>query len=360
MTGQFTGTSAVQERHRFDVPALDAWMRAHVTDYAGPLQVEQFKGGQSNPTFLLITPAQTYVLRRKPPGKLLPSAHAIDREYRVMSALAPTEVPVPRTYALCEDEAVIGTAFYVMEHVQGRILWDPRLPGMAPAERAAIFDSMNAGIAALHRVDLAGAGLADYGKPGNFFARQIGRWTTQYRASETEVIDAMDRLIEWLPQNIPAGDAAALVHGDYRLDNLVFHATEPRLIAVLDWELSTLGHPMADFAYHAMAWDMPAGDMRGLAGADLATLGIPSARAYVERYCERVGVAAPTPAEWNFYVAYNLFRGAAISQGIMRRALDGSAASEHALAAGAKARVVAEAGWQRVSQATGGTGQTPN
>ena len=359
-SGQFTGTSAVQERHRFDEAALDAWMRERVAGYAGPLAVEQFKGGQSNPTFLLITPAQTYVLRRKPPGKLLPSAHAVDREYRVMSALAPTEVPVPRTYALCEDEAVIGTAFYVMEHVQGRILWDPRLPGMTPAERAAIFDSMNAGIAALHRVDLAATGLTDYGKPGNFFARQIGRWTAQYRASETETIAAMDRLIEWLPRNIPAGDAAALVHGDYRLDNLVFHATEPRLIAVLDWELSTLGHPMADFAYHAMAWDMPAGDMRGLAGADLAALGIPSARAYVERYCERVGVAAPSPAEWDFYVAYNLFRGAAISQGIMRRALDGSAASPHALEAGRKARAVAEAGWQRVAQATPGTGQTPN
>ena len=356
MSGQFTGTSAVQERHRFDVAALDAWLRGQVAGYAGPLQVEQFKGGQSNPTFLLMTPGQTYVLRRKPPGKLLPSAHAIDREYRVMAALAATEVPVPKTYALCEDETVIGTAFYVMEHMQGRILWDPALPEMTADERAAIFDSMNRVIAAMHRVDVRQVGLADYGKPGNYFARQIGRWTTQYRASETERIDAMDRLIDWLPQNIPASDATALVHGDYRLDNLVFHATEPRVIAVLDWELSTLGHPMADFAYHAMAWDMPAGDMRGLAGLDLAALGIPGAQAYVERYCERVGVAMPARGEWDFYVAYNLFRGAAISQGIMRRALDGSASSTHALEAGRKARAVAERGWQRALN----TGQTPN
>jgi len=356
MTGQFTGTTAVQERHRFDIAALDAWMHGAVAGYDGPLTVEQFKGGQSNPTFLLTTPAQRYVLRRKPPGKLLPSAHAVDREYRVMAALAATDVPVPKTYALCNDDAVIGTAFYVMQHMEGRILWDPALPGMTPAERGAVFDSMNAAIAALHRVDVQRVGLADYGRPGNYFARQIGRWTSQYRASETERIEAMDRLIEWLPQNIPADDTAALVHGDYRLDNLVFHATEPRVIAVLDWELSTLGHPMADFAYHAMAWDMPTGEWRGLAGLDLAALGIPSAQAYVARYCERVGVDVPTRATWDFYVAYNLFRGAAISQGIMRRALDGSASSTRAFEAGRRARSVAEAGWARAE----GRGQTPN
>ena len=356
MTGQFTGTTQVQERHRFDIAALDAWMHGAVAGYDGPLTVEQFKGGQSNPTFLLTTPAQRYVLRRKPPGKLLPSAHAVDREYRVMAALAATGVPVPRTYALCNDDPVIGTAFYVMEHMDGRILWDPALPGMTAAERGAVFDSMNAAIAALHRVDVQRVGLADYGKPGNYFARQIGRWTSQYRASETERIEAMDRLIEWLPLNIPADDTAALVHGDYRLDNLVFHATEPRVIAVLDWELSTLGHPMADFAYHAMAWDMPTGEWRGLAGLDLAELGIPSAQAYVARYCERVGVDVPTRATWDFYVAYNLFRGAAISQGIMRRALDGSASSTHAFEAGRRARSVAEAGWARAE----GRGQTRN
>jgi aminoglycoside phosphotransferase (APT) family kinase protein len=357
MTGQFTGTSEVQERHRFDEGALDAWLRDHVADYAGPLQVRQFKGGQSNPTFLLATPARTYVLRRKPPGKLLPSAHAVDREFRVMRALAGTAVPVPETFCLCEDDSVIGTAFYVMAHVQGRILWDPGLPGFTPAERAALFDSMNAAIAALHSVDFAAIGLADYGKPGNFFARQIGRWTAQYRASETERIESMERLIEWLPAHIPPGDAASLVHGDYRLDNLVFHPTEPRVVAVLDWELSTLGHPMADFAYHAMAWLMPAGEMRGLVGLDLPALGIPSAEAYLTRYCERTGAAAPSAIEWSFYIAYNLFRGAAISQGILKRALDGSAASAHAFEAGRKARAVADVAWRRIQA---DTGQTPN
>jgi aminoglycoside phosphotransferase (APT) family kinase protein len=357
MTEQFTGTSDVQDRHRFDEAALDAWLREHVEGYAGPLQVRQFKGGQSNPTFLLATPQRSYVLRRKPTGKLLPSAHAVDREFRVMRALAGTDVPVPETFALCLDDAVIGSAFYVMANVPGRILWDPGLPGMTPAERGAIFDSMNAAIAALHSVDYAAVGLADYGKPGNFFARQIGRWTAQYRASETERIESMERLIEWLPAHIPPGDAASLVHGDYRLDNLVFHPTEPRVVAVLDWELSTLGHPMADFAYHAMAWIMPTGEMRGLAGLDLPALGIPSAEAYLARYCERTGAAAPSALEWSFYIAYNLFRGAAISQGILKRALDGSAASAHALEAGRKARVVADAAWQRIQV---DTGQTPN
>ncbi len=295
------------------------------------------------------TPQRNYVLRRKPPGKLLPSAHAIEREYRVMAALRDSAVPVPRMHCLCEDASVIGSAFYVMEQVQGRILWEPGLSGFRVDERAALFDDMNRVIAALHQVDVTALGLADYGKPGNYFARQIGRWSAQYRASETERIESMERLIEWLPQNIPAGDAVALVHGDYRLDNLVFHPTEPRVIAVLDWELSTLGHPMADFAYHAMAWTTPPGAMRGLAGLDLAGLGIPSLDAYVERYCERVGMTRPSAAEWSFYLAYNLFRGAAISQGIMKRALDGSASSAHALEAGGRARAVAEAGWQRVA-----------
>ncbi|HKX45055.1 MAG TPA: phosphotransferase [Burkholderiaceae bacterium] len=353
MFEQFVGTSPVQERHRFDVVALAAYLRDHVhdegVDFSEPLVVEQFKGGQSNPTFLLRTPARHYVLRRKPPGVLLPSAHAIEREYRVMDALHASAVPVPRMLCLCEDASVIGSAFYVMEHVQGRILWDPALPGFQPDARARLFDDMNRVIAALHRVDVAAAGLADYGKPGNYFARQIGRWSAQYRASETERIEAMDRLIDWLPQHVPAGDATALVHGDYRLDNLVFHATEPRVVAVLDWELSTLGHPMADFAYHALAWSSPAGVMRGLAGLDLAALGIPSAEAYVERYCERVGMAPPSAAEWSFYLAYNLFRGAAISQGILKRALDGSASSAHAYETGSRARAVAEAGWRQIA-----------
>ena len=356
MSEQFVGTMPVQERHRFDVGGLEAWLAANMPGFEGPLQVEQFKGGQSNPTYLLKTPAATYVLRRKPPGKLLPSAHAIEREYRVMNALRGSGVPVPEMHCLCDDTAVIGSAFYVMEHVQGRILWDPQLRGFSVAERSALFDDMNRVIAALHRLDPAQIGLADYGKPGNFFARQIGRWTAQYRASETERIEAMEGLIEWLPLHIPHSETAALVHGDFRLDNLVFHATEPRVVAVLDWELSTLGHPMADFAYHALAWQAEPGATRGLAGLDLAALGIPTATEYVARYCERVGAAAPSAGEWSFYVVYNLFRGAAISQGILRRALDGSASSVHALEAGRKARSVAERAWQLASD----SGQTPN
>lgn len=349
MFEQFVGTSPVQERHRFDVAALDAYLRGHVQGYGGPLVVEQFKGGQSNPTFLLRTPGGSYVLRRKPPGKLLPSAHAIEREYRVMDALAGTDVPVPRMACLCEDVDVIGSAFYVMEYMQGRMLWDPALPGFTPDERARLFDDMNRVIAALHRVDPAAVGLADYGKPGNYFERQITRWSGQYRASETETIESMERLIEWLPRHVPAGDESTLVHGDFRLDNLVFHATEPRVIAVLDWELSTRGHPMADFAYHAMAWTSPTGAMRGLAGLDLGALGIPSQEAYLRRYCERTGTAPPPPDVWSFYLAYNLFRGAAISQGIMKRALDGSASSAHAIEAGRRARAIADAGWQQVA-----------
>ena len=350
MLEQFTGTAAVQDRHRFDEAALARWLASAVPGWRGPALVEQFKGGQSNPTYLLRTPDRSYVLRRKPPGVLLPSAHAIEREVRVMRALADSAVPVPQVHALCEDASVIGSAFYVMEHVQGRILWDPALDGFEPAQRAALFDDMNRVIAALHDVDIAAAGLADFGKPGNYFARQIGRWSAQYRASETEPIDEMDRLIEWLPQHIPPGDETVVVHGDYRLDNLVFHPTEPRVIAVLDWELSTLGHPMADFAYHAMAWSTPRGEMRGLVGADLAALGIPSAQAYVARYCERTGRTPPDDEQWAFYTAYNLFRGAAITQGIMKRALDGSASSAHALQAGRRTRAIAQAGWARVAR----------
>src|SRR6476469_4297188 len=258
----YVGTRPVAEAHRFDVACLERFMRENVEGFGGTLEVEQFKGGQSNPTYRLSAGAKRYVLRRKPPGKLLPSAHAVDREYRVITALAKTDVPVARTYALCTDEAVIGTPFYIMDYVEGRVLWDPQLPGMPPGERAAIFDEMNRVIAALHRVDYAAIGLADYGKPGNYFQRQVDRWSRQYRASETEKIEAMDRLMEWLPANIPAGDETAIVHGDYRLDNMIFHPTEPRVLAVLDWELSTLGHPMADFSYHLMAWRLSATEFR--------------------------------------------------------------------------------------------------
>ena len=346
----YVGTRPVADAHRFDVAALERFMAANVEGFRGPLQAEQFKGGQSNPTFRLHSAGSDYVMRRKPPGKLLPSAHAVDREYRVISALATTPVPVPRTFALCTDESVIGAMFYVMEHVEGRVLWDPTLPGMEPAERRAIFTEMNRVIAALHTVDFAAIGLADYGKPGNYFARQIDRWSKQYKASETTPIEAMDRLIEWLPRNIPAGDETSIVHGDYRLDNMIFHPTEPRVLAVLDWELSTLGHPMADFAYHAMAWRLSPREFRGLRGADLVALGIPTEDEYVQMYLDRTGKPRPGARDWAFYVVFNLFRAAAIFQGVMARAVAGNAASTQALQTGERARPTAEFGWSLVEK----------
>ncbi len=346
----FQGTMPVAEAQRFDVAALERCLRERLEGFEGPVAVEQFRGGQSNPTFLLTAGGARYVLRRKPPGKLLPSAHAVDREHRVMSALAGTDVPVPRTRFLCEDEGVIGTAFYVMDFVPGRVLWETSLPGMQPAERAAIFDEMNRVIAALHRVDPAAVGLADYGKPGNYFARQIDRWTRQYRASETGTIEAMDRLIAWLPQHVPPGEQTSIVHGDYRLDNLVFHPTEPRIVAVLDWELSTLGHPLADFSYHLMTWRVSPGEFRGLLGCDLAALGIPSEEAYVEAYCRRTAIGGIDPSHLGFYRAYNMFRLAAILQGVMARALQGNASSAKAMEAGRRARPLAEAGWKQVEE----------
>ncbi|RFU43782.1 phosphotransferase [Paraburkholderia sp. DHOC27] len=344
----FVGTRPVTERQRFDNDALSAWLSQHVEGFAGPLTVEQFAGGQSNPTFKLITPSRTYVMRAKPgpSAKLLPSAHAVEREYRVMHALAGTDVPVARMLALCEDESVMGRAFYVMEFVEGRVLWDQSLPGMTPAQRTAIYDEMNRVIAALHSVDVAAVGLADYGKPGNYFARQIGRWSKQYVASETEPIDAMHRLIEWLPQHMPAetSERVSIVHGDYRLDNLIFHPNEPRVLAVLDWELSTLGDPLADFAYHCMAWHVDPAQFRGIAGLDWAALGIPDEAQYVERYCARTGFEIH--GDWNFYLAYNMFRIAAILQGIMKRVVDGTAASAQALDAGRRAKPMAELAWR--------------
>jgi aminoglycoside phosphotransferase (APT) family kinase protein len=344
----YRGTRPVAEAHRFDVAALEGYMSRHVEGFRGPMQVQQFKGGQSNPTFRLRAASGDYVMRRKPPGKLLPSAHAVDREYRVITALGKTAVPVPRTHALCTDESVIGSMFYVMEHVEGRVLWDPLLPDMAPGERGAVYNEMNRVIAALHSVDYSAAGLADYGKPGNYFARQIDRWSKQYKASETERIEAMDRLIEWLPVNIPPGDETSIVHGDFRLDNMVFHPTEPRVLAVLDWELSTLGHPMADFAYHAMAWRLSPREYRGLRGADLAALGIPAEEEYVQMYLDRTGRPRPSAREWEFYIAFNLFRAAAIFQGVMARAVAGNAASAQAMETGKRARPTAEFGWKLV------------
>jgi len=330
-----------------DTARLEDWMRQSVPGFRGPLTVEPISGGQSNPTYRLQASSGRYVLRRKPPGKLLPSAHAVDREFKVMKALHGSDVPVPRVLALCSDDQVIGTMFYVMELVEGRVFYDPRLPEQSRAERAAMVDDMNRVIAALHRVDYAAIGLADFGKPGNYFQRQIARWSQQYRASETEAIPAMDRLIDWLPENIPPGEETSIVHGDFRMDNLIFHPTEPRVVAVVDWELSTLGHPLGDFAYHAMTWRFTPELFRGLAGADLAALGIPDEKAYVQAYCRRTGRAGIE--HWDFYMGFVMFRMAAIFQGIMGRVRDGTATDAKAREAGLKARPVAELGWQQVA-----------
>ncbi|MBE7416142.1 MAG: phosphotransferase family protein [Ideonella sp.] len=351
---QFVGTQAMLASHAFDVAALERHLQRELPGFAGPLHVEQFKGGQSNPTYKLVTPSCSYAMRSKPGpvAKLLPSAHAIEREFRVMRALAGTGVPVAQMHLLCEDESVIGRAFYVMQFVEGRVLWDQALPGLTPAARSAIYDEMNRVIAALHRVDVQAAGLADYGKPGNYFVRQIGRWSKQYLASQTRTIHEMDRLIDWLPSHLPASaldeTQVAVVHGDYRLDNLIFDAHAPRVAAVLDWELSTLGHPLADFSYHCMAWHIPPGVFRGIGGLDHAALGIPDERAYVRRYCERTGRgnADALMTDWNFYLAYNLFRLAAITQGIAKRAADGTASNAQARRTGDATDVLAAMAWR--------------
>jgi aminoglycoside phosphotransferase (APT) family kinase protein len=348
MFEEFMGTRPVSERQKFDAGALQDYMRKNVDGFSGNLSVEQFKGGQSNPTFkLTASSGQRYVLRTKPgpAAKLLPSAHAIDREFRVMDALNKAGFPAARQHALCMDESVIGRAFYIMDFVEGRVLWDQSMPDMNRSERAAHYDEMNRVLASLHRVDYAAIGLGGYGKPGNYFARQIDRWTRQYLAAETETIAAMDALIDWLPRHIPTGEETTIVHGDYRLDNLIFHPTEPRILAVLDWELSTLGHPLADFSYHCMSWHIAPGQFRGIAGLDLEALGIPSEDEYIAKYCERTGKTIRKD-DFSFYLAYNMFRLAGILQGIMKRHVDGTAASEQALKAGRSARPMAELGWR--------------
>jgi len=314
-----------------NIPALTSYMEAHIPGFSGPVTAEKFPGGQSNPTFKLSAGGTHYVLRRKPPGELLKSAHAVDREYRVISGLQGTDVPVPKTYALCEDDAVIGSMFYIMEYKEGRILWDPSLPDAKDnAERTAIYDAMNATMAALHNVDVEAAGLADYGKPGNYFERQLGRWSKQYRASETEHIASMESLMTWLAERMPEDDGTiSLVHGDYRLDNMMFHSTEPHVVALLDWELSTLGHPLADLANQCMAWMLPReGRIMGLGGIDRASLGIPTDEEYIAKYCERTG--RDGIENWNFYLVFSLFRLAAILQGIVKRAQIGTASSAEA------------------------------
>jgi aminoglycoside phosphotransferase (APT) family kinase protein len=326
------------------VDALAHFLRKQGLSGDEPHLLSPLSGGQSNPTFRLEAGSRHYVLRKKPPGQLIASAHAIDREYRVMEALQGSSVPVPRLFAYCEDEAIIGTPFYVMEFLEGRVLVDQSLPDMASPERGAIYREMMRVIATLHSVDYEAVGLASFGRPGNYFARQIGRWSRQCQDSALPVNDAMRRLMEWLPEHIPADDETALVHGDYRLDNLVFHPSEPRVIGVLDWELSTLGHPLADFSYHCMSWTIPPSLWRGIAGLDLVTLGIPSEAEYVAMYTHATG-RDPTE-HWNFYLAYNLFRMAAILYGIAQRSADGNAAAADATETGRKAGPLAELGWQ--------------
>lgn len=327
-----------------ELARLGDWFSQNVEGYSGPLRLEAFSGGQSNPTFRVCAASGDYVLRRKPMGDILPSAHAVDREFRVLKALGGTGVPVPHVHALCADESIIGSMFYVMDLVPGRIFWDPRLPEFAPHERSALFDSMNETIARIHSLDPQTHGLGDFGRTDGYIARQVSRWTRQYRASETTPDPAMDSLIAWLPEHMPPEGRTGIVHGDYRLDNLIVHPTEPRIIAVLDWELSTLGDPMADMAYHALAWRFSPALFRGLAGADLAALGIPSEADYLAAYLRRTEFEAPE--NWEFYLILSMFRIAAILQGIVKRALDGSAANADAAEVGAKARPIAALAWE--------------
>ena len=342
---QNTGTKEVPEATRFDESKLVAWMEANVEGYAGPLEVRQFKGGQSNPTYQLVTPNQKYVMRRKPPGKLLPSAHAVDREFKAISALYPTGYPVARPYGLCMDESVTGTIFYVMDMVEGRIMWDQTLPQYEPAERRAIYMAQVKTLADLHNTDYQAIGLADFGRPGNYFARQIDRWTKQYKASETTRIDEIERLIDWLPKTVPDDDRTSIVHGDYRLDNMIFHATEPRVAAVLDWELCTLGNPLADFTYLLMNW------VNGAISQipDLTAHGIPTLDEYVAEYCRLTGRDGLPELDW--YFAYNGFRLAGILQGIVGRVRDGTANSPQALASAERVPGLAKMAWHYAQRA---------
>ncbi len=345
----FTGVKPVEERHQLDEAALTRWMTSNVEGFQGPLTINQFKGGQSNPTYQIVTPNQKYVLRKKPGGKLLPSAHAVDREFRVMSALHPTGFPVARQYALCTDDSVLGAMFYVMEMVEGRVLWNGTLPDLPPEQRRAVYENKIKTLARLHNTDHEKIGLGDYGKPGNYFGRQIDRWSKQYKLSETETIDEMNRLIEWLPQTIPAGERTSIVHGDYRLDNLILHATEPRVIAVLDWELSTLGDPLGDFTYYLMNWVMPHDGRAGLGGADLKALNIPTQDETVALYCAETGRDGIPALDW--YFSYNAFRLACILQGIAGRVRDGTAASAHATQMIARIRPLASAAYSFAQRA---------
>jgi aminoglycoside phosphotransferase (APT) family kinase protein len=337
-------------QHSFDTARLAAWMQCHIAGFSGPIDVQQFAGGQSNPTFLVQSASRRYVLRRKPPGKLLPSAHAVDREFRVLAALKDTEVPVAPVYALCEDSDVIGSAFYVMDYVEGRIFWDALLPEVTAPRRRDIYREMVRVLAALHSVDYASVDLSDFGKPGHYIERQVARWTQQYRASETEKIEAVERLIEWLPKHIPADEQTCIVHGDFRLDNAIFHPSEPRILAVLDWELSTLGHPLVDLAYYCMRYHLPVAEFRGLGGVDAKTYMIPTEAECVAQYCDLRGIPPVPPPSWAYYSAFCMFRLVGILQGVFARGLQGNASSATALQAGRRARPLAELAWKLVQQ----------
>ena len=333
-----------------DIASLTAYLEANVDGFKGPLSAEKFAGGQSNPTYLIEAASGKYVLRRKPPGELLKSAHAVDREFRVMHALASTDVPVPKMRVLCDDDSVIGSMFYLMDFLDGRIMWDAALPGQTPAERTAIYGAMNKVLADLHSVDIEKAGLSDYGKPGNYFERQLSRWTTQYRASETETVPSMEKMMVWLSDNLPADDGLVCInHGDFRLDNMMFAHDSSEVLALLDWELSTLGHPYADLAYQCMQLRIPSdAAIPGLGGVDREVLGIPTEKAYVQQYCQRRGIAEID--NWVFYLAFSFFRLSAILQGVYKRALDGNASSKKAMDYGALAAPLADLGWALIEK----------
>jgi aminoglycoside phosphotransferase (APT) family kinase protein len=341
-----THTTAVRHGHELDRGALENYLAGALADFHGPLEIRQFEGGQSNPTYFLRTPSRDYVLRKKPPGQLLASAHAVEREHRVISALASTAIPVPPALLKCDDASLVGTPFFIMGCVDGRVFRQPHLPGVSASDRAAMYVDMAGVLARLHGVDAAAIGLADYGKPGNYYARQIGRWGQQYVAAKTEQIDSMDRLMEWLPAHIPAGDEVAIVHGDYRIENLIFHPAEPRIVAIVDWELSTLGHPLADLAYNCLTYHLPSEALGLIDAADSDRAGMPDEAEYVAMYCERAGRRGIP--QWNFYLAFSMFRLASILQGVYARGLQGNAASSYALQRGKAARVIADIAWRLV------------
>lgn len=342
----------VREAHKLDMPALVSYLQGKM-DISGDLKIKQFSFGQSNPTYLLTDQHKAYVLRKKPPGKLLPSAHAVDREYRILKILGKTDVPVPKMVLLCEDVSIIGTPFYIMEHLKGRVFRIPALPDIADRnQRSAIYDAMNETLAKIHKVDWQGMGLGDYGQPGNYMTRQVGKWSKQYLASRTDPIDSMDRLMEWLPLNIPDDDSTTIVHGDFRLENMIVHPSEPRVVAVLDWELSTLGHPLADLAYNCMGYHLPSlgGRTFGISDIDFKSKGIPTEDAYIEAYCQR-SQRSDIP-NWSFFMAFSMFRLASIVQGVYRRGLDGNASAANAQEFGIFVQFLSDAGWNLVKPTT--------